>query len=106
MNPSEYAQSLIKRQKIDGALKIAENCESLSKNLMMAEEVPAVGEEVEVTEESYKDKNGNMQTRERIKVDRVLQNKRLTKSASFWNNVASIVRKAKAREEQKKNTQS
>jgi len=88
MNPSEYAQSLIKRQKIDAALKIATDCETLSKNLMMAEEVPAVGEEVEIVEESYKDKNGNMQTRERIKVDRVLQNKRLTKSKFYYREAA------------------
>jgi len=105
MNPSEYARDLMKKQGPDNALKIAEQCESLSKALMTAEEVPAIGEEVEVVEETYKAKDGSLQTRERIKVNGRLQNKRLTQSARFWNNTACIVRKMKAQIDEKKNAQ-
>lgn len=105
MNTSEYAAGLVKKHNLVNALKIAEQCEALSKALLSAEEVPGVGEEVEVYEESYKTKEGTMQTREKIRIDRTLQAKRLKKSAAFWNNTASILRKAKLADDQKKNAQ-
>lgn len=105
MNPSDYAKDLAKKHNLDHALKIAEHCESLSKNLMTAEEVPGVGDEIEVYEETYKTKEGTLQTREKIRIDSKLQNKRLKKSMNFWLQTAQILRKAKVAAEQKKNAQ-
>lgn len=105
MNTSEYAHALAKKHSVDHALRIVEQCEALSKGLMTAEEVPAVGDEVEVVEETFKAKDGSLQTRERIKVDHALQNKRLKKSYAFWHEIANIIRKMKAKAEQNKNAQ-
>lgn len=105
MNTSEYAKGLMKTHGPEHALKIAEYCATISKGLLTAEEVPGVGEEIEVYEESFKAKDGSLQVREKIRIDGKLQSKRLKKSAAFWLETANLVKKFKAAAEQKKNAQ-
>lgn len=95
MNPNEYALMLKKTHGLDKALMISEGHATVTTQLTTLEDVPAYSDEIEYSMEEYKGKGGAVRSREKIKIDKVTQAKRLKKAAAFWVNVVGVLRREK-----------
>lgn len=95
MNPVTYAQELVRHQGWEKALSIAEGNAQTMKNALGSGAVVGFGDEVEMQEQTVKDKEGKLVTRMVTVVDERRAAARMDKTSKFWANVNAYLQKRK-----------
>lgn len=94
MNPVTYAQGLVKNQGLEKALTIADNNVQIMQTAASTGATP-YAEEVEMSEQVVRLKDGKTETRVVSVIDERMKSKRIQRTLAFWMNVKGYLSKRK-----------